>query len=146
MPTNHTRLLQIFISPTSSHWALEIELDKKKAKNNPQTIFSNPRIIVLNNRFPNSPSLTSAEFLKEKETMVTFFFLNTEDAVSLLRVRVRCPKQKRPHQSLVCFATWSIHQINSRFLENIFTYENGILGAVLLMDRMDANSPSFALI
>lgn len=32
------------------------------------------------------------------------------------RVRVRCPKQKHAHQSLVCFSTWLSHHVHSGFL------------------------------
>lgn len=61
------------------------------------------------------------------------------------RVRVRCPKQKHAHQSLVCFSTWLSYRVHSGFPESQFTHEDGMLRAVLLLGT-NASQPNFAFI
>lgn len=90
------------------------------------------------------------QFLRRRDRHMQLFFFFCKyrrcDLFAKKRVRVSCSKQKHIHELLVCFSTWSTHHINSGLLERVFTYEDGMFGAVLLLEGTNSNQPSFVLI
>lgn len=115
---------------------------KRKPKTIHKPSFPTPESLSLIGASKSTiPDFCLQNFQGEKRDIGDIFFFKYRRCHLFVkkRVRVRCPKQKHAHQSLVCFSTQLSLHVNSGFPENIFTYEDGMLRTELLWEQMKIN-------
>lgn len=134
-------------NPSQVIGCMELNWTKKKPKTIHKFSFPTPGPLSLPTGLP---SFCMQSFWGEGIDIGNFFFFFGKyrrcDLFVKKRLRVSCSKQKHIHELLVCFSTWPTHHINSGLLERVFTYEDGMFGAVLLLEGTNSNQPSFVLI
>lgn len=118
------------IGPMKLNW-----VKKENQKRSVNHFFSQP----LNNGSHNPDFCTRNHSDEEDIDDIFCFKYGRRDLFPKERVRVRCPQQKHTHRSLMCFPTWPAHRVNSGFLESVSTYDDGMLGAVILLEGTDSH-------